>query len=176
MLSQASFTFTQRVSAFIASYESRYKTLFLPKFPEVWGPKDKKYEKKLRAARAKLWATATCHSGPHFSRSHWTCSRCKGGFLDATEVPTKECRFCRYEVCSVRQPCKMLQYAMRAAWDELAVRAPGKTSGGRGSATRHPELTCGTNGTCATQELDGITGAPHTPTFTLYMCIYVYVC
>lgn len=28
---------------------------------------------------------------------------------------------------------------------------------------------CGTNGTCATQELGGITGAPHTPTCTLYM-------
>ena len=47
---------------------------------------------------------------------------------------------------------------------------------------------CGTNGTCATQELGGITGAPHTgaphtphtgaphtPTCTLYMCIYMCV-
>ena len=39
-------------------------------------------------------------SGPHFSRIHWICSRCKSGFLDAMEVPTKECRFCRYQVCS----------------------------------------------------------------------------
>ena len=39
---------------------------------------------------------------------------------------------------------------------------------------------CGTNGTCATQELGGITGAPHTgaphtPTCTLYMCIYMCI-